>query len=130
MPGSPGPLSAETARAGNPTIATEITGQGGCLRDDVTVYASGILNCLRYKGILQRSSPPCTTAKAHTTQWLDVTQHGVFIPVVDLGRSATEGQILATVVDNYGEVREEIRRSTMERYGRCARSQPYAPTKS
>jgi uncharacterized protein len=109
MPGSPGPLSAETARAGIPTIGTEITGQGGCLGDDVTAYASGILNCLRYKGILQGSSPARSTAKARATQWLHVTQHGVFIPAVDLGSNATKGQILATVVDNYGEVREKIR---------------------
>ena len=75
----------------------------------MTVYASGILNCLRYKGILQGSSPPRSTAKARATQWLDVTRHGVFIPAVDLGSNATKGQILAAVVDNYGEVREEIR---------------------
>jgi predicted deacylase len=38
-----------------------------------------------------------------------VTQHGVFIHAVDLGSNATKGQLLATVVDNYGEVKEEIR---------------------
>jgi predicted deacylase len=77
--------------------------------NDVTVYASGILNCLRYQGILQGSAPARSTAKARATQWLDVTQHGVFIPAVDPGSKATRGQLLATVVDSYGEVREEIR---------------------
>ena len=52
---------------------------------------------------------PRSTAEARATHWLNVTQHGVFIPAVDLGGNAAKGQVLATVVDNYGEVREEIR---------------------
>src|SRR5579875_2508503 len=35
IPDTPGPLNAETARAGIPTIGTEVTGQGGCLAEDV-----------------------------------------------------------------------------------------------
>lgn len=109
MPGSLGPLNAETARVGIPTIGTEITGQGGCLRADVALYARGVLNCLRYKGMLQGGPPPHSSAEALATQWLNVTQHGIFIPAIDLGSRVALGQVLATVIDNYGEVLEEIR---------------------
>jgi predicted deacylase len=109
IPDARGPLNAETARAGIPTIGTEITGQGGCLEDDAALYAGGLLNCLRYLGILEGTPPPRSTANALETCWLHVTLHGIFTPSVDLGNRVETGQLLATVVDSYGEIREELR---------------------
>lgn len=109
IPDAPGPLNAETARAGIPTIGTEITGQGGCLADDVALYAGGVLNCLCYMGVIEGTPPPRSASQPLATYWLHVTQHGIFAPAVDLGNRVARGQVLATVIDPYGEIREELR---------------------
>jgi len=109
MPDSVGPLNAESARAGIPTIGTEITGQGGRLPRDVAVYADGILNCLRHQGMLHDARAPRCPRDARDTSWLTVTAHGMFEPTVDLGDEVAAGQVLATVVDHDGEARAEVR---------------------
>ncbi len=109
MPGTSGPLNAETARAGIPTIGAEVTGQGGCLPGDVTLYADGIRHCLRHKELLSDRRLSRVGAEARETLWLNVATHGVFTPRVELGSAVTAGHLLATVAGAYGDIHEELR---------------------
>ncbi|MBV9281046.1 MAG: succinylglutamate desuccinylase/aspartoacylase family protein [Chloroflexi bacterium] len=109
IPDAPGPLNAETARRGIPTIGTEVRGQGGCAPEDVDLYARGLRNCLRYRGILPGGPPPTVTSKAMMTRWVHVCRSGFFVPAVRLGSRVERDQLLATVIDAYGEPLEEVR---------------------
>lgn len=103
-----GMFNAETARHGIPTLGTEITGHGACREGDVNIYTQGLLNLLRYRGMLPGQVVRNATA-ARSTHPLTASQPGFFIPSVDLGASVEPDQVLGRIVDVYGDLREQLR---------------------
>ncbi len=64
----PSPPSADVRRGDHvrrdPTVAAEAPGQGQCLKSDVAMYADGVGNLLRFKGILPGPAPKATSGDA------------------------------------------------------------------
>jgi len=54
----PGTFNSETARRGVTTVGVEMTGAGGCLDEDVAADREGILNLLRWLGMVRDKPAP------------------------------------------------------------------------
>jgi len=105
----PGPLNAETARRGIPTLGTETTGRAGCNPADVAVYAQGLRNLLAYLGIcpdLPRS--PRLEAPARTSIDVLAPATGFLRTTRRLDDEVAAGELLGTIIDVFGDVIAEV----------------------
>lgn len=109
IPNDSGPFNAETAKRGIPTVGTEITGQGGCLDEDVDLYQNGLMNLLRYKGIVPGEKPKYVDNTTYQTDWMLVNSCGFFKSLNTLGSQVVKNQLIGVITDSYGEIIEEIR---------------------
>jgi predicted deacylase len=103
-----GMFNAETTYAGIPTVAAEAPGQGQCLKSDVAMYADGVANLLRFKGILPGPAPRPTTAHAARPLELVAGADGIFISEHNVGQHVSAAEPIGTIVDSFGQVRAEV----------------------
>jgi predicted deacylase len=109
IPDSPGPLNAETARRGIPTIGTETTGRAGCHSDDVASYRQGLRNLLSYLGICPSWELPARDVRpARRTIDLHAPATGFLRVETALLAEVHAGQRLGVVLDPFGSVLAEV----------------------
>ncbi len=103
---------------GVPGIYCETTGTGGCRDEDVSAYAQGLRRLMIHLGMLDGSvAPPPDqrvvedpTPESGHLQVQNVTPvDGLFRAAVDLNDRVSEGDLLGTVTDLFGQVLFECR---------------------
>jgi predicted deacylase len=109
IPDSPGPLNAETARRGIPTIGTETTGRAGCRGDDVAAYRQGLRNLLSYLGICPRWEMPVRDERpARRTLDVHAPASGFLRVETTLLAEVQAGRRLGVVIDPFGAPLAEV----------------------
>lgn len=103
-----GMFNAEVARAGVPTVGIEAPGQGGCLDHDVAGYVTGLRNLLAWRGMLDGPVPARTSAPARCPTELNSPAGGLFRTSLSVGDQVARGDLVARVVDCFGEVRASL----------------------
>lgn len=109
IPDSAGPLNAETARIGIPSIGTETTGRAGCRREDVEWYCAGLRNLLAWLGICPdwpKAARDESTPR--TTLDLGSPASGFLRVETSLLAEVSEGDRLAVIVDPFGTSIAEV----------------------
>lgn len=104
-----GMFNAEVSRAGIPTIGTETTGQAGCRQEDVTVFAEGLWNLLRFKGIVPGAPPARDGGPVLTGVTLTAGATGFLRTTQRLGDYVEAGQVVGEIITALGERLEECR---------------------
>lgn len=109
IPDSPGPLNAETARRGIPTVGTETTGRAGCRSADVASYRQGLRNLLSYLGICPTWERPTRDDRpARRTIDLLAPASGFLRVETGLLAEVQAGQRIGIVIDPFGVVLADI----------------------
>jgi predicted deacylase len=109
IPDAPGPLNAETARRGIPTIGPETTGRAGCRPEDIATYRQGLRNLLSYLGICPDwERPRRDDQAARRTIDLGAPATGFLRVEASLLAEIAEGQRLGVVIDPFGVTLAEI----------------------
>jgi predicted deacylase len=109
IPDAPGPLNAETARIGIPSVGTETTGRAGCQPSDARAYADGIWHLLAYLGICpDRPQPPRDDRPARPTFDVVSPATGFLRNDRNLDDRIEAGKRLGVLVDSFGEPLAEI----------------------
>ena len=109
IPDAPGPLNAETARRGIPTIGTETTGCAGCRAEDVASYRQGLRNLLSYLDICPAWDRPSRDDRpARQTIDLHAAATGFLRVETTLHTEVHEGQRLGIVIDPFGVPLAEV----------------------
>jgi predicted deacylase len=99
---------------GIPWIYTEAAGGGRALPEDVDCYTTGVLNVMRWLGMLpgqpETRPPRCHLLGAGNTDApIRVDRSGYFVSDVALLDTVASGQVLGHVLDFAGEPIEDIR---------------------
>lgn len=104
-----GTFNAETARHGITTVGNEMTGAGGCLDEDVAADRDGVLNLMRWLGMLRdRPAPEVPGAFWETTE-VPVERGGYVEMRRSIGDSISAGDTIGVVRSPFGEVVGESR---------------------
>lgn len=103
-----GMFNAETSRRGIPTVGTETTGQAGCRPEDVALFAEGIANLLRFKGMLRGGPPPRDDAAPCRGVSVVAGQTGFLRLLHRPGDRVRAGDPLGVLIDPFGETLEEL----------------------
>lgn len=104
-----GMFNAEVSRLGIPTVGTETTGQAGCRPEDVRVFANGLWNLLRYRGMLDDGPPPRDDGPVHTGIEVMAGATGFLRAHFPLGTDVEAGQPVGEVIDHFGSRLAEVR---------------------
>jgi predicted deacylase len=103
-----GTFNTETARRGIPTVGVEMTGAGGCREEDVAAEREGILNILRWLGMLRdRPAPKIEGSFRQTTEIMSPLA-GYAVPLRSAGARVQTGDHLAGILSPFGEVIDEL----------------------
>jgi predicted deacylase len=107
----PGMFNSETARIGIPTVGGEVMGGGGSRVEDVTAYAEGLLNMLRFEGILTDHAPPQIDGpfRLVTEPYADTS--GFVRPLKSLEAPVAEHEVVAEILSPHGDVLSAVRAS-------------------
>jgi len=99
----PGTLSAEIARRGIPAVGVEMTGAGGALEADVDADSAGVVNLLRWLGVLR--DRPALEVSGSFRRLIEVvsTADGFTVPLREVGQAVAKGDALARVLTVLGE---------------------------
>lgn len=101
---NPGTFNSETARIGIPTVGGEVIGGGGSRVQDVTAYAEGMLNMLRFQGILTDHAPPRVDGPFRRTTEIYAESSGFLRPLKSLEAPVAEQELVAEILSPHGEV--------------------------
>ncbi len=99
---------------GIPWIYTEAAGGGRTLPEDIACYTTGVLNVMRWLGMLS-GQPEAHSVRynllgaGNTDAPIRVDSSGYFVADVELLAAVTSGQIIGHVLDFAGEPIEDIR---------------------
>ncbi len=99
----PGTFNAETARRGITTIGVEMTGAGGCLDEDVAANRAGILNLLRWLGMVRDRPAPEVTGPFRRTSDILAVSPGYVHPVRVVGDRVQAGETVARILSPFGD---------------------------
>jgi predicted deacylase len=105
----PGTFNAETARRGVTTVGVEMTGGGGCREDDVAADRDGVLNLLRWLGMLADRPPPEIPGPFCEMTELRAAADGCAVIARSVGEPVAAGAALAHVRSPLGDVVDEVR---------------------
>lgn len=109
IPDSRGPLNAETARRGIPTVGTETTGRAGCRAEDVAIYQQGLRNLLAWLGICPGWNQPVRDDRpALTTVDLHAPATGYLRVETALLAPIAAGTRIGVIIDPFGAPLAEI----------------------
>jgi uncharacterized protein len=111
IPANPGVLSYTAASRGIPSVGAEVSGMGGCLEDDVALYREGLRAVLAMMGMLPGVAAATSDESVAVWQgdWLLSSAGGQFRPHVLLGQDVRQGDLLASILDPFGSVLDEVR---------------------
>lgn len=104
----PGTFNAETARLGIPTVGVEMTGTGAALEADVAANRAGVLNLLRWLGVLRDRSAPETAGPFRRMTEVTATADGYAVPLREVGETVAEGDALVRVLTDFGETAQVV----------------------
>ena len=106
-----GTFNTETARRGIPTVGVEMTGAGGCREEDVAANRDGVLNILRWLGMLRdRPAAKVGGSFRQTTELLSPAS-GYAVPLRSPGARVRAGDPLARMLSPFGEPIDEVQAS-------------------
>ena len=110
-PRDPGVLSYTAAGMGIPAVGAEVSGMGGCLEADVALYREGLRRVLALTGILPGDDGPLPDVPATIWggDWLLSPAGGHFRPRVALEDDVQAGDLLAEILDPFGDPLAEVR---------------------
>jgi len=100
----PGTFNSETARRGITTVGVEMTGAGGCLDDDVAVDRDGVLNLMRWLGMLRDMPAAKVDGPFWRTTEVAAPAGGYAVPDIAVGTAVSSGTVIAHVRSSLGEV--------------------------
>jgi predicted deacylase len=103
----PGTFNTETARRGITTVGNEMTGAGGCLDEDVAADRDGVLNLLRWLGMLRDRPAPEIPGPFWETVEAPSPAGGYVEVVRSIGAPVSAGEVLARVRSPFGDVTSE-----------------------
>lgn len=106
IPPRDGVLSYTAVRRGIPAVGAEVTGVGGCLEDDVALYANGVRRVLAALAGDQLATDGPAPWRG---DWLLSPGAGFFEPIVDMYQDVHEGEPVARILDLDGRMRHELR---------------------
>lgn len=104
----PGTFNSETARRGLLTIGVEMTGIGGCLDEDVEANGNGILNLLRWLGMLRDRPAVEVQGPFRRMTNLFAPAEGFAMPLRGVGQPVEAGEPVARVVSPLGDSCGEV----------------------
>ncbi|HCK12432.1 MAG TPA: hypothetical protein DHW45_21340 [Candidatus Latescibacteria bacterium] len=107
-PSSRRTLNGSIARAGIPTIGTEVRGFGGLRSLDVDLLVNGIRRVLAVKGMVADEPPTTEDVPIQTTHQIVFSTSGLFNADVDLADTVQAGQPLGRVLTIQGETVETL----------------------
>jgi len=99
----PGTFNSETARRGIPTVGVEMTGAGGALEADVEANYTGVLNLLRWLGVLRDRPAPETPGPFRRMTDITTPAGGYLVPLHEIGDTVAAGAPLGRVLGPLGE---------------------------
>lgn len=105
----PGTFNSETARRGITTVGVEMTGAGGCLDEDVAADREGVLNLLRWLGMLRDTPAPVARGPFWRTTDVSTTPGGYVVLERSVGAHVSRDTRIAEVRSLLGEVIGEAR---------------------
>ena len=105
----PGTFNSETARCGITTLGVEMTGAGGCLDEDVAADREGVLNLLRWLGMLHDKPAPEVPGPFWRTAEVPAPAGGYAVLERQVGERVVRGAAVARVLSPTGEVLGEAR---------------------
>lgn len=109
MDDGPGTFNAEVARRGIPTMAVELTGAGGCLAEDVAAARDGILNLMRWLGMLRDRPAPEVTAAFRSVTRTPSPASGRLVTRRAVGDLVDRLDLLAQIRSPLGDLVGEVR---------------------
>lgn len=102
-----GTARAATLQAGKPAVTLEVG--GGTYREEVVaVHAESVRNILRHLGMIDGDAVLRECYTAVTGSFARAKAGGFFLAQAEPGQTCSAGDLIATVVDHFGEVREEV----------------------
>lgn len=114
IPSNRGTFNGAVSQFGITTLATEVTGRGGLLEEDVDILVRGVRNILHALGIQRNpryeggEEAIENRTTVFTSQTLYFKESGLFLPSVRCGERIAKGQFLGKVTDMTGRTLEEI----------------------
>ena len=108
IPDGQGPLNAETARLGIPTLGTETTGRAGCEDADVEEFRRGVGNMFLHMRMLAGESPVPVDAAFRPTVDVIATAEGFLRTTIRVGDVVEASQGLGTIVSELGDEVVEV----------------------
>lgn len=103
IPDGVGMFNAEIARRGVPTVAAEAPGQGECRPDDVEWYVTGLLNLLRFRGIVPGPAPARDDGPAGQPTEICAEVDGLFRTTIRTGDVVAAGAEVGRIHSPLGE---------------------------
>lgn len=104
----PGTFNSETARVGISTVGVEMTGAGGCLEEDVSANYNGVLNLLRFLGVLRDRAAPEVPGSFQTMANIFAPCPGYVFPLCAVGDQVQAGTVVAQILSPFGETVAEV----------------------
>jgi predicted deacylase len=104
-----GTFNSETARRGITTVGNEMTGAGGCLDEDVAADRDGVLNLMRWLGMVRDRLAPEVPGPFWETTEVPAPAGGYAQMRRSVGDAVSEGTPIATVRSPLGEIAGEAR---------------------
>src|SRR6267143_1813937 len=104
MADHPGTFNAETARRGISTVGVEMTGAGGCRHEDVTANRDGMLNLMRWLGLLRDRPAPEVSAPFQRTTDVLAPVSGFAVPLRAVGDRVRAGDSMIQIYSLFGEL--------------------------
>jgi predicted deacylase len=104
-----GTFNAETARRGITTVGVEMTGAGECRREDVAANRDGMLNLMRWLGMLRDHPAPEVSGPFRRTTDVLTPVAGFAAPLQAIGERVEAGDSLARIHSaSFGEMVAEV----------------------
>ncbi|MHB8731527.1 MAG: succinylglutamate desuccinylase/aspartoacylase family protein [bacterium] len=99
-----GTFNSETARRGITTVGNEMSGAGGCLDEDVAADRDGILNLMRWLGMLRDRPAPEVPGPFWETTEVPAPAGGHAQMRTAVGDAVSEGTTIGVVRSSFGDI--------------------------
>jgi predicted deacylase len=93
---------------GIPTVGVEMTGAGGCLEEDVSADYDGVLNLLRFLGVLRDRAAPEMSGSFRTITNVFAPCPGYVLPLCAVGDQVQAGTVVTQILSPFGETVAEV----------------------
>lgn len=105
---APGTLSTWANQQGIPAVGCEVGGRGRASREQIDLYKTCVIRCLRHLGMLDPPLEVTLPPKVWTQEYVTAPCDGLLEVLVTLGQEVASGETLARVRDLWGNVCGEI----------------------